>query len=633
MSSSPARLVDRYEEMSRSFRKLSLYVFGDTTGIFLFLSSVFFFMSVWRVGFFITDNYTVANAVVGVSEGHLHVTDVVYGPESGNTPGAFRIDGKLYGRNYGHVFFALPFVLILKSLELIADMRIFLSGLWSLVLLQTGVELGRILKREKTVTGFSSIVSVALFVVNVHLATPINPKWIPFIGLQLSSMVGAGLVGVTVYRLLSEIHSQRVGVYAGVGVLFGSPVAFWATIPKRHVITALLSVLTVYFFYRGSDSKLPNDELRYRSLSYVSVGLLAWVHAPEALLLLSVLLPFDFLSSDSNSPKHLTVVGTAFLVSLIPFFLTNFLISGSPLKPPRLLGRAGTGLGEASGASSGGSSGFGAITQLPPLSYVFSAFDKLLILSNLFVEGFHAVTQQPRRLYHTFIRSGRIESIDYSLQSQWVIDLTILESTPVLGSLISVPVIAIIKLRESGLGRFDLSNPARQTDLFVLVYSSLFTLMYMSRLPVHAQITMRYVVPVVPLLIYGVFRIPSVSRAVEESRSMASSTFTWTYAVTVLIGGQLLFGVLVGYVRPALSEAVQLHAILNLLGASTLGVWSLVSTFSNRDYPRIGNALIGFVYGLTTVFLVLFWWSYSDLMINYEPAMPVVRIISEYLGL
>lgn len=70
-----------------TFQRLTKILFGDRIGVVIFLAALAFTTLYWRVGFFINDNYTIANTLVNIAEGHLHITPVIYGPDSGATPG------------------------------------------------------------------------------------------------------------------------------------------------------------------------------------------------------------------------------------------------------------------------------------------------------------------------------------------------------------------------------------------------------------------------------------------------------------------------------------------------------------------------------------------------------------------
>lgn len=623
-------------------------VFGDRLGITLFLGTLVFVATYWRIGFFISDNIATANTLVNSAEWHLQITHVVYGPDSGVTPGMKVHEGRLYGLNYGLVFAALPFLWAFRALNAITDFRIALAALWSLIGLACCLQIGHLLDRYRTAALGGSFTALGLFVLNIATATPLDPRWVAMIALQTSTMVWAGLIAVFLYRLTNHIYDRRTGVFAGAIVVAATPIGFWASIPKRHVLIALLALLTIYCFYR---SRPPHAHLGFRALAYVFVGLGAWVFPLEPLLLLVVLVPIDLLTARSNGPRQLAVVACAFLVSLLPFFLTNALITGNPLKPPRLLSSyngaeqlltggtnggttGGTG-GGGGGSGSGGGPGGGRGSSTPGLgvsivAFVLSSTDAAgaqldRLWSGFITPGVTTLVSQPDRVYHTFIRSGYIQRVATGDGGQ-AINLALLESMPLLAVLAGFPAVAARKIRNRSAVRTWLDSPAGQTDLLVVAYALLVTLAYLPRLPIHAMITVRYLLPIIPGLVYLIVRLPPVRRVVQTN----GRVILFTYVGGVLIGGQLLLLALL-LTSPSLGEAVQLHALFGLGIAIPLGVWTLVATGTDRQFTLIGAVLLGLAAAVITVFLVLSGLVYFAYAGDF--ALPLSQRVSELLGI
>lgn len=624
-------------------------IFGDRTGLTLFLGALLFVATYWRVGIFITDNYTIANTLVNVAEGHLHVSHVIYGPDAGTTPGMKITNGRLYGLHYGIVFGALPFLWGFQALGAVADLRIGLTALWSLLGLAFCLQLGTLLDRERAFALGGSVIVLGLFVLNVSLATPLEPRWLALMALQTSTMVWAALIAVFLYRLTTHLYGRRTGAFAGVAVVAATPIAFWASIPKRHVLVALLALLTIYCFYRSRAE--PDHELGFRALAYVFVGLSAWVFPLEALLLLVALGPIDVLTARSNAPRHLLAVTGAFSISLLPFFLTNTLITGQPLRPvwflpqysgaEQLLGGAegATGGTGSTGGGSGGvgspdgtSPGFGATIMPFLLSVGNAAIAHLdLLWSGYLDQGLTTALTDPDRVYHTFIRSGYIDRVAQEDGGQ-AINLALLESMPLLAALAALPAVVGRTVRgrqrphvRSRVRRW-LATPAGQTDLLVGVYAVLVTLAYLPNLPRHAMVTVRYLVPIVPILVYLLVRLPAVRRAITTTPRLLVAT----YAATVVIGGQLLVLALL-LLTPSLGGSIQLHAWLGLATALPLGAWAIVATATDRKAPRAGAVLLGLAAGATTVFLLLsgvVYFSYAG-----DFALPLSQRVSLALAL
>jgi len=206
------------------------------------------------------------------------------------------------------------------------------------------------------------------FGVNALSPTPLQPDLLHLAALQLSTVFAAAFGGVLFYRLVGVFHHRRVAVAAGVAVVLAFPIGFWASIPKRHVLVATLLIGSVYCFAR---SRQATGRRAYIALAgaYVFVSLVAWVHAFEGLFALAALGTVDLLTGGLRDRKRLAVVACGLIVGLAPMFLTNILIAGNPLEPPRMLPDQGSGgvelaptgevlsTGSGSGTSGDGGSG------------------------------------------------------------------------------------------------------------------------------------------------------------------------------------------------------------------------------------------------------------------------------------
>ena len=627
------------DDWRRRRDRLFRAVFADHVGASLFLGALAFTAFYWRVGFFINDNWAIANAMVGVGDGQLAYTRNVYGGDSWAAPGTYVADGNLCGRNYGHVFLSLPALWALEFLSAVADLRIALAGCWSLLLLALSAAVGTVLDRRGAFVALGSAVALVAFAANAAVATPLDERWIPLLALQVTTMVAAALVAVVLYRTFCLFGDRRTGAFVGAVAVIAAPVGFWASIPKRHAVTALFAATALAAFAAGRDADDDRVSLACRVASYAVVGLTAWVHAAEGLILLVALLPADLLTARSNDRRSLAAVGVGLALSLVPFLLTNLAISGDPFRPPRLLrgyggetelladryvdggdsaaggtdssdggdsAAGGSGSSDGGGVS-GGAGGDGSFS-LPSLTVLTdlllslsdSLFRRLSRFERYLNAGKAVLLEEPERLYHTFVRSGRVPGLRYGLEDQESVNLTVLESAPVLGALAGLPAVAYRSVSGSSLAHPRDWSAERQTDLFAVGYVALFTLFNMPRLPIHAQVTVRYLVPIVPFLLYGVGRVPAVGRVLRT----APRTFAWTYAGLVLIGGQLAV-VALRVLEPSLGEAMQLFAVANLAAAAAVAAWLLADATVSRADDRVGAVALAGTAAAGTLFLLL----------------------------
>lgn len=462
-------------------------VFGDRRGLALFLGSLVFVGLFWRLRTFSTDQYAVLNALVSLADGHLAIHDAVYGSEV--SPGTYVADGNLYGRNYGHVVVTLPVLFALRGLSLVFELRALLVGGWVLAFLGFAAVVGGLVDRRRLAVTVASPLALLVFLGNVLVGAPLPDRSLPLVALQLTTAVAAALLVVVLYRLVTRRYDARTGTAVGAVAILATPVGFWASIPKRHSVTALLVVCCLYALYRSRETGSVARATRYRALAYGTVGMTAWVHAGEALVLLVALAVVDLPTARRNRPRDLAVVGSVFALSMVPFLVTNTLVSGEPFTPPRMLpsadsvppeaietGGGGSGGGDAGATSTptpsetgaaatstpgpeetatstpgGGPSGSptdgtGIGSILAGLAAVFapvaSAVDQLVSYLQV---GIDTVTESPDELRYTFVRSGYYPGLRAS--QDVAVNLSVLESMPLLGILVAAPLAVAVRMR------------------------------------------------------------------------------------------------------------------------------------------------------------------------------------------
>lgn len=623
------RLRQRAPALSKTRETVYSVLFGDRLGLTMFLATVVLFGLLWRTAFVLNDSYTLANGLYSLSNGQLAMTEASYGPGL-NTPGASRYGGQWYARNYGVIVLSLPLVFVLDLLTAIVELRIALVALWSLALLALVVQCSYYTDGDWVLYGGTAAV-LGLFGLNVALAQPLDAGRIHLYALQLTHLLIAAFTPVVFYRLLSRMHTRRLGLLSAVVLTAGTPLAFWATVPKRHAVTGTVVVCIAYCLYRSrkpADGAAITQRQTFRAVAYGLVGLYAWVHAPEALLLCVALALVDIPTAPDNSPRTLARIGIVFALSLLPFIITNIAISGSPIKPPRLVsggGSLGSNAASSAGGSSDGSGGFGGLlTPLEPLlGTIESGMQPLLLLGRELVSGLETLHQQPADVYHAFVRSGSASrALDNAGEES--VNLSLLESAPVLVAMLgALPVIRRLRLPSSVADRTLSAD--RVTDAFAITAFVGIVLLYNSRLPLHAQVTARYLFPLYPLGVYLLVRLPMVHQSLANHWRI----FLWTVAGTVLIGSQVTM-MFVALTVNGIGEAFQLHALLALGIAVPLGIWALCGR-SKGVAGQAGAMLLGAATGVAAVFLLLTTVEYYAL--GDAHLLPMMRALGELLAL
>lgn len=603
----------------RVLRRIGSAVFGDRVGLALFLGAVVVFSLYWRVGVFINDNYTVLNGLAALAEGHVAVEEAVVGPHLG-TPGMHAVDGVVLARNYGQIVTMLPFRWALAAAGAVANLRAVLVALWHLALFAFFLQVGRLAGRRRLAALGGGAVVLASFFANVALLERLPEAGALLAGAQLHTVVVGALCGVVFYRLVARQVSRPTGVAAGAALSLATPVAFWAVVPKRHVLSTLLLVGVVYAFARsrepeGGARALPGigEVPAFRALSYGLVGLYAWVHAAEALFVLVPLVVADLATAPRTDRRALGFVAGVFALSLVPFLVTNGVLSGQVLKPPRMLPNL-----DPSDLAGGGSV---AGTDGDPLSDFGSGSGgtstPVLVASQILDQyrlGLSTLGSEPGRLVEVFVQGPVVGREDLTFRG---VNLAMLEAAPLLGALGAIAGLRVRSLHRRLKG--GLSTPDPTTLLVTLLVASL-ALLYLPRLPLRVQITVRYLVPVVVLLGYLLAVAAPIDRVVAGQTRVAGLSF----AGGVLAGVPALAALVSGR-GLGIAEAVQLHGLVGLVAA--LGVLLGIAAAGLDDrFDPVAAVSLGLAAAAGTAFVVLTGLGYFSFVGPY--LLPVVDLLT-----
>ncbi|MFW6018603.1 MAG: hypothetical protein ACOCPX_07260, partial [Halapricum sp.] len=246
--------------------------------------------------------------------------------------------------------------------------------------------------------------------------------------------------------------------------------------------------------------------------------------------------------------------------------------------------------------------------------------------SGLLVGGVETVWTRTDQFVQTFLRSGYV--FGSSPASDEAINLSVLESAPILGGLVGLSSVAFERRDWPSVRRVRQPGPA--TALAVGLTAVVLTLLYVERLPLHAQVTVRYLLALYALGVVALAWLAPVRRAVETH----APTVAWTVAGGVLLGSQLLFATVVGF-DLALGEAFQLHALVGLATALMLAASAVASARTAR-FDRALAVTLGLATAATVVFSVLAVTAYADGLGKYNAGggqlLPLVRLLADLIG-
>ena len=638
-----ARTTPDRESLGHFGATLTRVLFGGRPGLMLFCGSLALFMLTWRIGVYFNDIGLFPTMLEYMAEGKLSFgspDEFEFG-----YPGMHSRNGEVYGRAYGLVAPAVPVLWVLEGTEALVNPTWLVLFGWSGLLLAIGALVGDHFGRQRQGFAVGGAVAGVALLGNAWFYKPLVSD-LKVVALQVVTMIAGAVVVVTIYRLLADRHGTKLGLLGGAAVLLGTPVAFWATTPKRHTLTAMFVVLALFLFARSrSENRTVSEQTAYRGGAYAAAGLLAWVHAPEGFTLLAAIALVDVPTAPRNDVRSLAIVGAMFGVSLLPYLVTNALVSGNPLLPPHFLDSyhgealaesansvAGSGGTASTGSSASGTTGTdsgGALAvvlgAIGTVAHLFSSgIEKVTPLIQhgvtMYVSGFVELFTEPDQVFQVFVRWGTKETSGPTLFFDGGTNLSVLESMPLIAALIALPVRRRVEELRTGTRRLrDIVDPV---DLVVIVFAVLFTSLYMNRLPVHIMTTVRYLHPLYPLAVYGLFRLPQVRSLIESYTRQA----ILGYEATVLLGTPLTFGAMLLF-ETTKGQMVQNIGLASLAIAGILALSLLIARRDDRATPVAAGAF-GMAVGVATIYLLVT----SFVLFHYGPsALPAVdRLTGEF---
>lgn len=626
----------------------------DHMRLALLAGSAAVFLFCWRIGVLVNDSYVFINTLISLRNGQLHFTEqiveLMYRGLIPAQPGLHVVDGSIYGRNYGQAFLALPVLLVVEGVTLFLNPMIIVAAVWSGLISMCISEICKINGCPQTISDAGKAVAIVLFGVNLWLLKPITIEWSPYIALQLTSIIVATATVGLLYQIGRSMASKRVGLLMGTFATLASPVAFWAPLSKRHTLTGFLALAALYGLYRSRVATSSRTAVQYRVTAYVSVGLTAWIHSIEGLLLALTLIPIDLVTTRTTLVRSTGVMTLTLMVAFLPFFITNFLISGNLVRPPRALPSTTTSNITAPVESNGSAVGvYGqeeAVTQ-PEAAQAGSDATGTLIDSlaagagerlSTFLSyiGRNIITlTQPERWYTTFVRNsyGFLSSHQFTVPAQ---DFAVLESMPIAGAIIGgLALVGYRAVQDSWDAHKLLRNdPRRIADAFVILHAAWLIIIYVPRLPLHTTYTVRYLYP---LYLYGIYAVARIE-FVQQTVHMAWRRLLIYYLLTILLGGAALVGLLAvldsnpsGFNRhmDMYTAAFQVHALAGALSGLLVGAWSIYAAMKTIS-GRVGAIVLGNAAGITTLYILFASLRYFAFTSQY--AIPLSRVLARLLG-
>ncbi len=291
--------------------------------ILVFFSSMFILISFAGTRLFLSDEGVILDQFYNLIHGSLALEFA----KINTSKGIFILIGdNLYGMfSYSILILSLPTYYLLGLIDHFYSAHLLLMQFWAF----SGgiaVYLAGKIRKSKNAAIFGAGSFLLLIFANLFFLKPIYfPKWGEIISIQFTNILITSIAVVVVYLLFKNFFSNQIALFASFFIILATPVLIYAITLKHHSLALLLTLLTIYFFYRYNDKK----ENKFIYLAYVSAGLCVWTRLIDGAVIMFSLLITDMIIFKRNI-KYIIIISAVILISLIPFFSFNFLILGTP---------------------------------------------------------------------------------------------------------------------------------------------------------------------------------------------------------------------------------------------------------------------------------------------------------------
>jgi len=305
-------------------KKLWNYIDSNPIPVLIFFISFFVLLSFAGTRLFLSDEGVILDQFYNLINGSLAIKIA----KINTVKGIFILVGdNLYGLfSYSLLILSLPVYYLLKIIDYYYGAHLFILQLWAL----SGGVIAYLTMKFKNpklaiITGFSTY--CILILSNWYLFRPIYfPKWGELISIELTNIIITSFIVLIVYQLFKKLFSDKIALFASFFVLLATPISFYAITLKHHSLTLFFTLLSIYCFYKHCERK----ENKFIFIAYFFAGLCLWTRILDGAILLLTLLTMDFLILKKKDITYISHIFLIILISLIPFFIFNYLILGNP---------------------------------------------------------------------------------------------------------------------------------------------------------------------------------------------------------------------------------------------------------------------------------------------------------------
>lgn len=311
--------------------------------IFTFVLITFLILSITGAGVFVDDEWMSTQQLKQLGEGHQIVkSEGNYGYYANGTMGKYFE----YRDNRFMYTLALPLI-SLPAYELIKFAgddyaRVIFIAFWGLL----GILIVQYLYNNRKISNrymkFGIGIITLLMLINVALYHPFPTvgKFVPteVLAIVFTNIILFGLLSVIIHKIIDRlfVDNIKLKVFVFLTVLSCSSWIFWVGNCKDHILTTLISTIILYLLIKYEQDK----SMTSLSLALFSTGILIWTRVELGVGMLIGIMCYLLIFHFRNIFSNKWVLSLSLFAGSIPFWINNYLATGSLLIPPFSLANA-----------------------------------------------------------------------------------------------------------------------------------------------------------------------------------------------------------------------------------------------------------------------------------------------------
>lgn len=304
--------------------------------VFTFILVTFILLSITGAGVFVDDEWTSAQQLRQLGDGHQIVTN-----EGGYGYYANGTIGNYFDYRYNKLMYtmALP-IISLPAYEIVKIAGDHARFLYILAWTLCGILISAFLSRSKYIPSKQSVIWMAIIslltFINMYLynSFPVSGKFIPteVLAIVTTNIILFGILAVFIHKIIDRLFEDnlRLKVFIFITTLSCSSLIFWVGTCKDHILSVLVGIIILYYLIKYEQDK----SLGSLSIALFLTGLLTWIRVEFGAGMILGITIYLLIYHYKNIMSNKFTLGLYFLIGTIPTWINNYVTTGSPFLHP-----------------------------------------------------------------------------------------------------------------------------------------------------------------------------------------------------------------------------------------------------------------------------------------------------------